>query len=300
MASTEQLIISTFNQSFRKYVYEELVIGKLAHTDFKTGINTGDEVDVLMPGTVKLLDYDGGDLAPPETVDTTVAKVRIDRGKAVHFRLEKEKARQIKNAPSVHQKVDLVKDYSMDGVKQFSAAVDKAYGELYTRAGHVLQNGTSAIELNSKLAKEIFAYMQAEFKRGDRSGHTNWIDGQMMAIIPPEYALHLGLLEDLMYVESGHKKMQKGVVGNRSGWDIVISNNVANPETNIYYPLFGVRGKTLAGGVSKDLDMMSYIPDPNFDTCYKGYSVFGVGAPRADLLGTVKVKAELVLPSLNP
>ena len=52
--------------------------------------------------------------------------------------------------------------------------------------------------------------MKAKFQRGDGKGHTNWIDGSMVAIVPPEYQFYLGKLDDFKYVESGHKKMAKG------------------------------------------------------------------------------------------
>ena len=60
-------------------------------------------------------------------------------------------------------------------------------------------------------------------------------------------------------------------------------------------PLFGLRNRTLAGGVTKNLNMQNYVPEKNFDTNYKGYSLYGVGAPRADFLGAVKIKAPLAL-----
>lgn len=291
--SIEQLVIGTFTQCFKKYHYDELVVGKLAHTEFKDGVNKGDEVDVLMPGLVELFDYDGGDLTDAEIVTNSAAKIRIDRGKAFHFEIPEIKKKEIENAPDLKQKVNLVKDYSTDAVKQFAAAVDTAYANLYTRAGHYLDDDGSAITLDAEYAKEILAYMQAKFKRGDGKGHTNWIDGQMVAIVPPEYQFFLGKVQDYVYVESGHKKLEKGFVGKLAGWDIIVSNNVAQPDDGIFYPLFGIRGKTLAGGISSNLNTKSYEPELNFNTRYKGYGLYGVGAPRADFLGTVKIKATL-------
>ena len=66
-------------------------------------------------------------------------------------------------------------------------------------------------------------------------------------------------------------------------------------KLQLFYQLFGVKGKTLAGGISSDLNTVLYTPEKNFNTCYKGYGLFGVGAPRADYLGTVKVSAALSL-----
>ena len=79
------------------------------------------------------------------------------------------------------------------------------------------------------------------------------------------------------------------------GWDIFVSNNIKKNEDGAMYPLFGVKGKTLAGGVTKDLNMQHYIPEKNFNTHYKGYALYGVGAPRADFLGAVKINAPLEL-----
>ena len=298
--SDEQLMITTFTKAYNKYIYNEMVIGQLAHTELKDKVKTGIEVDVTMPAMVNLFDYTGGDLSDAELTTTTTAKVKIDKGKAFHFEVNEVDKQRIDNAPDLKQKVDLAKEYSSDAIKQFASAIDVAYGNLYTRAGHYLSGSSnSSIKLDADYAKEILAYMQAEFKRGDRKGHTNWIDGQMVAIVPPEYQFYLGKLEDLRYVESGHQKMAKGYIGKLSGWEIVVSNNVASVTESdgsiTYYPLFGIKGKTLAGGISKNLNMKNYMPEKNFNTRYKGYGLYGVGAPRADHLGTVKITAPLML-----
>ena len=293
--SIEQFITGTFEECFKKYLYNELVIGKLAHSEFKNGVQKGDEVDVVMPGMINMFNYTGGDLPDAELATTSTTKVRIDKGKGFHFEIDELKQKEIKSAKEKDKQVNLVKDYSMDATKQFAAAVDASYANLYTRAGHYLDNNGSAITLTANNAKDILAYMQAKFKRGDGKGHTNWVDGQMIAIVPPEYQFYLGKLEMYENVESGHRKLEKGFIGRLSGWDILVSNNVASPESNVYYPLFGVRSKTLAGGISSDLNTQSYVPEKSFNTCYKGYGLYGVGAPRADFLGTVKISAPLAL-----
>lgn len=298
--SDEQVMITTFTKAYNKYIYEEMVIGQLAHTELKENVRNGVEVDVIMPAMVNLFDYTGGDLPDAELTNTTTAKIKFDKGKAFHYEVDEIKKVQIQKAPDLKQKVELAKEYSYDAIKQFAAAIDIAYGNLYTRAGHYLSDtNNAAIPLDADYAKEIFSYMQAEFQRGDRKGHTNWIDGQMVAIVPPEYQFYLGKLDELKYVESGHKKIAKGFIGHLAGWDIVVSNNVAGIEEEngkiTYYPLFGIKNKTLAGGVSKSLNMKSYMPEKNFNTRYKGYGLFGVGAPRVDFLGTAKINAPLSL-----
>lgn len=294
--SVKQIVISSFNQAFKKYLYNELVVGQLAHVDFKDNIKKGDEVDVIMPGSVSMFDYDGGDLSAPEKATLSTTKVKINKGKAFHFELSAIEEQKIQDLQKTgNQQMNLAKDYTDDAIKQFAATVDTAYANLYTRAGHYLDDNGSAITLDPAYAKEILAYMQAKFKKGDGKGHTNWIDGSMVCIVPPEYQFYLGKLDELKYVESGHEKMSKGYVGHLCGWEILVSNNIAQPEDGIFYPLFGVKGKTLAGGISADLNTQAYTPENNFNTRYKGYGLYGVGAPRADFLGTVKITAPLTL-----
>ncbi len=296
MTTTKQMIVDAFNKAFEKHFYNELVIGKLAHSEFKDKVKKGDEVNITMPGMVTLFDYDGGDLPNAEAATISTCKVKLDRGKAFHFELSEmeEKMLEESNSNSKAQ-VELAKDYTNDAIKQFAATVDAAYANLYTRAGHYLDNNGSAIVLSASNAKDIFAYMQAKFQRGDGKGHTNWMDGNMVCVIPPEYQFYLGKLDDLKYTEKGAEETRKGYIGHLCGWEILVSNNVASPEEGVFYPLFGVKGKTLAGGISSNLNTTFYTPEKNFNTCYKGYGLYGVGAPRADFLGTAKVSASIAL-----
>lgn len=296
MSGTKQMIVSAFSTAFKKYFYDELVIGKLAHSELKDNINKGDEVDITMPGMVRLFDYDGGDLPTAETATISTCKVKIDRGKAFHFELSEMEEKMLeKSYADPHRMMDLAKDYTDDAIKQFAAAVDASYANLYTRAGHYLDNNGKAIDLTPEIAKDIFAYMQAKFQRGDGKGHSNWLDGNMICVIPPEYQFYLGKMDDLKYTEKGKEQITKGYIGTLCGWDILVSNNIAQPEDGVFYPMFGVKDKTLAGGISSNLNTTFYTPEKNFNTCYKGYGLFGVGAPRADMLGTVKVKAPLAV-----
>lgn len=296
----EQLMIQTFTKCFKKYLYDELVVGKIANTEFKDNLRKGTEIDIIMPAQITLHDFDGKvdangfQIGDAEEAANSLAKVRINKAQYFHFFIDKIKEEEIKKAPDLKQKVELAKEYSTDAIKQFAAVVDKAYAELYPMAGHYLDNAGAGYTLSATNVRDLFATMQNEFKRGDKKGHTNWVDGQMVAIVPPEFEFFLAKQQMYTGTESGNKKIEKGFVGVASGWDILVSNNIATTtsgEDTFFYPLFGQRGKTLAGGVQRNLDMMSYVPDKRFDTHYKGYGVYGVGAPRADLLGSVKVKA---------
>lgn len=285
MATVDQLIKTTFSEVFRKYLYDELTIGRLAHVDFKDAMKKGDTVDIIMPGSITLSDSDGNTLTTDaEQVQVATVQVKIDKCKSVYFTIDDAKLDQIENAKDDKAKIDLIKEYSIDAVKKFAAAVDEAYGGLYTRAGFTLQS--SALTLTSANVRKFFAHMNAKFKRGDGNGHTSWVSGKMLAVVPPEMTALLAEMADLQYVESRAKQIVNGYVGRLHGWDIIESNNVANPSEGHYYPMFGQEGATLAGGIQSNFKLISNIPDKGFNTEYKGKGSFGVGAPRADLLGT--------------
>ena len=93
--AVKQMIIGSFSQAFKKNFYNELVIGKLAHTEFKDNVKKRDEVDVIMPGTVTMFDYDGGELQNAELASVSTTKVKINRGKAFHFELSAVEEKQI-------------------------------------------------------------------------------------------------------------------------------------------------------------------------------------------------------------
>ena len=96
--SDEQLMITTFTKAYNKYIYDEMVIGQLAHTELKDGVKTGAEVDVVMTAMVNLFDYTGGDLNAADLTTTTPAKVKFDKGKAFHFTVDEVNKQQIETA----------------------------------------------------------------------------------------------------------------------------------------------------------------------------------------------------------
>ena len=135
--------------------------------------------------------------------------------------------------------------------------------------------------------------MKAKFVRGING--SAWVNGKMAAIFPPEaIAVMLGMTQ-LQYTESQIKDTVTGFVTEKAGWKIYESNNIASPDTNTYRPLFGIEGESLASVIQSDMNLVPYMRDESLNKAYKGAAVYGVGAPRADKLGTVKLKVELSL-----
>ena len=292
----EQLICTQYSKDFEKNFENSLVIGKLAAKKYEEGMSFGDEKDVIMPGRVTLSDWDGGDLNTAEKVKSSVVKVKVDQGKQVNFEIEHAKAVQMANAGDSNAQAKLASEYTSDAVYQFRDAIDAALGKLYPFAGYVIDDGSGgAVSITSNNALSLLAYMKSKFSRGHNG--SAWQNGKMIAVLPPELiAIMLGMTM-LQYTESQVKDVQSGMVLEKAGWKIYESNNIYSPSTGVFQPLFGVEGETLASVIQKDMKLIPYMREESINEAYKGAGMFGVSAPRSDMLGTAKISLSVSLAS---
>lgn len=293
--SIETLVKTTFSDTFRDELWKDLSAGKLLVPDFKKNIAIGDEVDCQFHDVITLLDYKGGDLNidDVEVASLTTVKVKINKGKAVFFKLDEQKIRQIENAKTNEEKVKLVKEYSEDAREQFARAVNDACCGEYVRAGHMVTNKDgSAINLTPENVNRLFAKAKAELKKGDGKGHTAWKDGEMLAIIDTDMEAFMSVQKLLQYSDVMAKHYKKGFAGTYLGFNVIVDDAIKKDEDGNVFPLFGRSAKTMAGGVQDDMKLESGKKVGGFDTHYWGKGVFGVKAPLAYLLATAKVKAD--------
>ena len=293
----ENLICTQYSRNFAKNLQDNLVIGKLAATKYEEGMSFGDEKDVIMPGRVTLSDWAGGDLNTAEKVKSSIVKVKVDQGKQVNFEIEYAKAVQMSKGESEGQ-TKLAEEYTQDAIYQFRDAVDSALGKLCPYAGYVIDDGSGgAVTITANNALSLLACMKTKFSRGHNG--SAWKNGKMIAILPPELiAIMLGMTM-LQYTESQVKDVQKGVVLEKAGWKIYESNNIYSPSEGVFQPLFGVEGETLASVIQKDMTLIPYMREESINEAYKGAGMFGVSAPRADLLGTAKISLSVSLASAS-
>ena len=292
----EQLICTQYSKDFAKNFRNSLVIGRLAATQYEKGMSFGDEKDVIMPGRVTLSDWAGGDLSTAEKVKTSIVKVKVDHGKQVNFEIEHAKAVQMANAGGSEAQAKLASEYTKDALYQFRDAIDSELGKLYPFAGYVIDDGNGgAVSITANNALSLLAYMKSKFSRGHNG--SAWQNGKMIAILPPELiAIMLGMTM-LQYTESQVKDVQKGVVLEKAGWKIYESNNIYSPSSGVYQPLFGVEGETLASVIQEDMKLIPYMREESVNEAYKGTGIFGVAAPRSDMLGTAKISLSVSLAS---
>lgn len=295
----ETLIKTTFADTFRNEMWQELTAGRLLSPEFKKNIQIGDEVNVQFDGSVVMEDYEGGDLDPNKaiTAQTTTVKVKINKGKSVIFKLDEAKIRQIENAKSDKEKIKLAKAYSEDAKEQFMRAVNKACCEQYVRAGHVItanNDGTTAITLTTENVKNLFAKAKAVLKHADGK-HTAWKSGEMVAIIDTDMEAFMSTQGLLQYSDTMAKHFKNGFSGTFMGFNVLVDDEIAKDKEGNKYPLFGREKKTIAGGVQDTFELKHDTKVGGFDTIYWGKGVFGVKAPLSYLLATAKVKADFVV-----
>lgn len=235
----ETLVKTTFSDAFRDEIWQDLSAGKLMTPDFKKNVKIGDEVDVQFHDVVTLLDYTGGDLdiESVETASTTTVKVKINKGKAVFFKIDEQKVRQIEAAKTNEEKIKLVKEYSSDAREQFARAINEACCKEYVRAGHIIDNAGAAITVTSGNVHKIFAKAKVELKKGDGKGHTAWSDGNMLAIISTDMEAFLSTQNLLQYSDVMAKHYKKVLRAHL--WDLMLLLTTLSAkipkETNIRY-----------------------------------------------------------------
>ena len=297
--SIETLIKTTFSDTFRKEIYQELTAGRLLNPEFKKHIMYGDEVNVQFDGGVVMEDYTGGDLdtSKAQTAETTTVKVKINRGKSVIFKLDDAKIRQIKNAKDDAERVKLAKAYSEDAREQFARAINKACCEQYVRAGHVItanNDGSTAITITTENIKNLFAKAKAILKHADGK-HTAWKSGEMIAVIDTDMEAFMSTQGLLQYSDTMAKHFKNGFSGTFMGFNVLVDDDIVKDNDGNKFPLFGREKKTIAGGIQDDFTLDSDKKVGGFDTYYWGKGVFGVKAPLSYLLATAKVKADFVV-----
>ena len=296
----ETLVKTVFSDDFRKEMWSKLSAGKLMSPSFKKNVKIGDEVDVQFHGFPSLKDYTGGDIDVSTFEETTLTtvKVKINKGKAIAFKVPTLVIRQIENAKTNEEKVKIIREYTADAHEQFKRAVNKACCEEYVRAGHVIDNEGAAITLDNENIIRIFAKAKIELKNGDGKGHTAWADGQMLAIISTNMEAHMSTQGLLQYSDVMAKNYKTGYKGDFMGFHVIVDDEICRDADGNVYPLFGRQGKTIAGGVQDDMELKSDTPVGGFDPHYWGRAVFGVKAPLSYLLCTAKLKDDFdVVPS---
>jgi hypothetical protein len=128
--------------------------------------------------------------------------------------------------------------------------------------------------------------MKTKFARGTSFGSA-WMDGKMVALLPPE-AIELFTNSGIfVYTESGLTSVKDGTVPKIAGFKIVQSNNtpVSADATPQYSLLFGVQGESGAIVTQQSIDLIPYMREKSLNKGFKGGGIFGTEGHRSDKIG---------------
>lgn len=285
--SVKTLIPTVFKKEWEKNLENELVVDILSASSYGEALKFGDEADVKFPLKIKTQKWDGGDLVDVTEVSSSVVKVKADHGSQVNFEIPKADAIKMESAGEA-EAMKLAQETTRGAIQDAAETIDTALANLYPTSGVLyksLSSAATAITVDNVL--NLFSVMKAKFSRAK-----SWETGKMVSVIPPELTAILNQVPNLTGTESGFDERKKGFVREISGWKIYESNNI-KVNGNEFYPLFGIKGGSLASVKQKDLDLMSYMREKSLNEAFKGGAVWGVGSPYPAKLGTARISVTL-------
>ncbi len=278
----QQLIPQTFKSTFVEQIYESLVFGDIANTEFSSSVKEyGDEVDVFIEPSITYNSWTGGDLNTREKLQAATTKIKINHGGQVHFYIPRTDTKQAAKNP------EMAKKYTKKTNHSFANDIDEKLSVLYDQAGITIDSSGSPIDISSTNAWKVLVECQRQLK--ENLGCDSLAMKDLFFIAPPAYYAHLLVDNKPFYTEEARLEAYKnGKVGKKiAGFDLYESNNCFN-SGGTHYCYFGVKKQALAVAVQKDIELISYIPDSSVDLTFKGAGLFGVGLYDARKFGVVK------------
>ena len=265
---------------FKAHIYGQ---ASVINRDYEGEISAyGDTVKIHSIGAVTISDYTKNtDHAAPEALSDAEVILSINRAKMFNFQIDDIDAAQVN--PKVMQGAMQQAAYNL------SDELDTYLAGLYTAAtaastsGIVLGDNTTPLVPTSSTAYEMLADAFTVLNENNAPGQGRWI------IVPPWYE---GLLrKDQRFVSYGTQENQNalrnGVIGRAAGFDVLVSNNVANTTATKYKIMFGhAAAWTLAEQISK---VEAYRPQLRFGDAVKGLHLYGAKVVRPSILGCLTV-----------
>ena len=291
---------------------------KLAKTEFKANIEIGESVKITVPGEVTLFDYKGGNLPDVQYPTNTTISVTVKDGKGVFYAMNNVQAQTL-NAMEMDKGMLYVKELALNGTQQFMGGIISTMAALYPMGRYNMNaylnevdpanfpTATTPIQLTQTNVFHFFSMMKALFKRGYKLSNVPripWIEGKMIAIIPPELEALINSSTRYQYTPVGFSEQSRGYIGQMAGWEVFTSDYVVQDTVEIgrneyyqYHPVFGVAGESFGAIIQKELTMMQFIQPENFDNTFKGYGLYGTDPLRTDKYGSAAVTIDQTLGS---
>jgi len=254
-------------------LYKALVFGSVVNRDYEGEIRQyGDSVRINEIGDITVSDYTKYGSLSWQELSSAQKTLFIDQAKTFSFALD-----DIDNAQS---KPKVMGEAMTRAAYAIADVIDQRLASHYTEAGIVLTattaTTTNALSLVAKFAEEL--------------NKNNVPTSGRFLIIPPQFATKLLLTVsggvDTLAVpkETSPGQIANGFIGSIYGFNLIMSNNVAQSTTGVYQPLALVRPAISYAGQLTSIKAVER--EDYFDQGIKGLYVYGSKVVRPYALAT--------------
>jgi len=254
-------------------LYKALVFGSVVNRDYEGEIRQfGDSVRINEIGDITVSDYTKYGSLSWQELSSAQKTLFIDQAKTFSFALD-----DIDNAQS---KPKVMGEAMTRAAYAIADVIDQRLASHYTEAGIVLTattaTTTNALSLVAKFAEEL--------------NKNNVPTSGRFLIIPPQFATKLLLTVsggvDTLAVpkETSPGQIANGFIGSIYGFNLIMSNNVAQSSVGVYQPLALVRPAISYAGQLTSIKAVER--EDYFDQGIKGLYVYGSKVVRPYALAT--------------
>lgn len=270
-------IPAVWSRALLENLRNSLVYGQagVINRDYQGEIaGAGSSVKIHSIGAVTVSDYTkNSDLSAPETLNDAEVVLNIDKARAFNF--------QIDDVDAAQQTPKVMEGAMREAAYALSNDLDAYLAGLHAQASITSGFGTNGTPIvpTSTTAYEYLADAFTAMDEANAPQQGRW------AIVPPWY--HGMLRKDARFVSYGtdanRAVAQNGVIGQVAGFDVFVSNNVANTTGTKYKILFGhAQAWTMAMQIEK---VEAFRMERRFADAVKGLNVYGAKVVRPTILG---------------
>jgi hypothetical protein len=241
-------------------------------------LHVGDSVRIHAIGAITVSDYTKNtDISAPEALTDAELTLNIDQGKYFNFQIDDIDAAQ--GQPRVMDEAMREAAYAI------SDAADTYVAGLYTDAASAnLIGSTASPKTDLATAGQPYVYLTQLKQKLDEA---NVPKSGRFVVIPPWYEAYL--LQDQRFVSFGTAgnldTLRNGAIGRAAGFDILVSNNVAN-TTSTKYRI--IAGSPMAWAFADQItEIIGYRPERRFADAMKGLHVYGAKVVRPSAMAVL-------------
>ena len=272
-------IPAIWSQTLLENLRNNLVYGQpgIINRDYEGEISgAGSSVKIHNIGAVTVSDYTKNtDLSAPETLTDAETILSIDKARS--FNMQIDDVDQAQQVPKVMEGAMREAAYALaNDLDSYLAGLHAGVG-ITTGFG----DNTTPIVPTSTTAYEYLADAFTALDEGNAPQQGRWV------VVPPWY--HGLLRKDSRFVSYGtdmnRAVLENGVIGEAAGFNVFVSNNVANTAGAKYKIMFGHPSAwTMAMQIER---VEAYRPPLRFADAVKGLNVYGAKIVRSGIIGTM-------------